>query len=366
MVLQDKVSEEPSGGLALQASGSRGSGQTVGLIVLSTALLPLALIASTPVMAAFMWIVNLGAGAGFWTEATRSSLGGAGLITCLAVGMAGVQTGLLRRILPRPWLWFMASSALIAITGMAGVAFLGKFLARTSEIMPIMAILLLGVGLLTGIVQWFFLRRTLPRAYFLIIINLLMAGPIFLTGPVITNLIELATFMLLPGAIYGVGYVLLTQSISNRAIPVRPVEKRPRVNRKIWIVTGIAALIPLFFVFIWVYAASQLALAKSEGAYPTVEEAVIGYHSRGWGDARVVRVTDIQTGPNRENSQPHIWFGTATIMLDRIPEGYIKDTYHAGSFYVHTRDGWVLMPESAFPEFVGWVMELYHMEGVGR
>jgi hypothetical protein len=30
---------------------------------------------------------------------------------------------------------------------------------------------------------------------------------------------------------------------------------------------------------------------------------------------------------------------------------------------MHVRDGWVHLSEGAFPEFIGWVMELYGQEG---
>ena len=52
--------------------------------------------------------------------------------------------------------------------------------------------------------------------------------------------------------------------------------------------------------------------------------------------------------------------------MDRAPEGHDLDYYQSGSYYVHVKEGWVLVGEGAFPEFIGWVMELYNMEGVNR
>jgi hypothetical protein len=128
---------------------------------------------------------------------------------------------------------------------------------------------------------------------------------------------------------------------------------------------GLAALVPLFFGCIWAYAASQLVLAKHAGVYPTVEEAILA-NSSGFGGAEVVRIENVHAGPNRRNAQPHVWFGGATIIMDRVPEGHEWDTYQSGSFYIHVKDGWVSVGEGAFPEFIGWVMELYHMEGVNQ
>jgi len=102
----------------------------------------------------------------------------------------------------------------------------------------------------------------------------------------------------------------------------------------------------MVFLCIWIYAASQLALAKNEGIYSTVEEAVVIKNSQGWGGAEVVRLEDVRASVNQhDGSQPHVWFG-------------------GGSYYLHVKEGWVLVPEGAFPEFIGWVMELYGMEGV--
>ena len=141
-------------------------------------------------------------------------------------------------------------------------------------------------------------------------------------------------------------------------------DKSRRLPRLALFGIGAAALILIFFACCLVYAASQLAWAKNEGIYPTVEEAVIRRNSQGWGGARVVRIENVRAEPNSRNAQPHVWFGTATVYMDRAPQGRTWDHYLAGSFYIHVREGWVHVPEEAFPEFIGWVMELFNMEGV--
>jgi hypothetical protein len=142
-------------------------------------------------------------------------------------------------------------------------------------------------------------------------------------------------------------------------------ENDRRLPRRVWTGLGLAAMVPLFFVCIWVYAASQLALAKNDGVYPTVEEAVIKHNSQGYGGASVIAIEDVHAGPNRgDGAQPHVWFGGAKVYLDRVPEGGKRDWYLAGSYYIHVKEGWVFVGEGTFPEFIGWVMELYNMEGV--
>jgi len=168
--------------------------------------------------------------------------------------------------------------------------------------------------------------------------------------------------------ITGLGmWLLLSQSHLEIPPPVR-VEtsraQRRRLPRFVRIGLGLVMLVPLFFGCIWAYAASQLALAKDKGIYATPEEAVIAINSQGWGEAKVLRIENVQAGPNRSDAQPHVWFGGAEVYLDRVPQGGRWDHYSSGSFFIHVREGWVHVSEGAFPEFIGAVMELYNMEGV--
>ena len=97
-----------------------------------------------------------------------------------------------------------------------------------------------------------------------------------------------------------------------------------------------------------------------------MEQAIIGNNSQGFGGAEVVHIENVRAGPNRRDAQPHVWFGGATVYMDRAPESHDLDYYRSGSFYIHIAEGWVFVGEGAFPEFIGWVMELYNMEGVNR
>jgi hypothetical protein len=234
-----------------------------------------------------------------------------------------------------------------------------------------MAATLLQIGLTLGLTQWLYLRRFLPNAFWIVFVNVLAAPSILLAGNSFNSLAELIVVLLLPGAITGLGlWLLLNQSHPKMTNEVRIEASRQNsiwLPRRLWTGLGLAAMVPLFFVCIWVYAASQLALAKNEGIYPTVEEAVIANNSQGYGGARVIAIEDVHAGPNRHDGvQPHVWFGGAKVYLDRVPEGGRRDWYLAGSYYIHVKEGWVFVGEGAFPEFIGWVMELYQMEGVNK
>lgn len=364
---QKNVSLEGGEILAQRAAGTPGAGWWIAWTLLTTAAIPAALIAMTPLAVMFFWLINLGAETGLWPVAKMSSLTWLGFVTGLALTLSAVQWILLRNTLPRARMWFIATAAGVLLGGLAIGLALGRLSAQSWNPEWTMAAALLPFGLILGLAQWLYLRRVLPNAFWIIVSDVLATGSILLVGGTINNLIELAV-LFLPGAISGAGmWFLLHQSRPEtpreRTQAIR--EKRPRFPRLAWIGIGMVALVPLFFACSWIYAASHLALAKNEGIYPTVEDAVVEVNSQGWGDANVVSIEDVQVGPNRDDGvQPHVWFAVATVRLDRVPQGLNKTEYFSGSFYLRVRDGWVHMSEGAFPEFIGWVMQLYNMEGV--
>ncbi len=342
-----------------------------GWTLLTAAAIPVALLAMIPITALLLWFINLGGKAGLWPSNNADIFTGIGFIIAFPLIMAAIQWFLLRNYLPRGAWWFKAT---------AGGLFLGGLVAGGSMIWVIglnvdlawyRGALFLPFGLALGLTQWLYLRRLLPNAAWIILIDGLAAGSLMLVGKSITNLLELVAFLVLPGMITGVGLWLLLKQFQLHPRPQETVEvvkkEGRRFPRMAWVSVGLVAAVPLFFLCIWVYAVSELALAKNNGIYPSVEEAVIAKNSQGWGGAKVVKIENVHAGPNsRDGSQPEVWFGGATITLDRVPQGWDRTQYSSGSFYLHVREGWVHVPEGAFPEFIGWVMELYGLEGVQR
>jgi hypothetical protein len=366
MVPENQLQNEGGGMRVLRPAGTPGALWFTGWTLLTTAAIPAALI-TTPVLAAlFVGLTNLGVEAGFWPSAKMFPAQGLGFLISLALTLSLVQWYLLRNFLPRARLWFLVTGAGVLLGGLVtGLVLLGSS-AQNWDPFLIMAALLLSVGLVLGLAQWLYLRRFLQNTFWIIFIDVLAAGSILVAGRTYASLAELAVFVL-PGAITGLGlWLLLGHAQPRMSSPVQIEASRKddrRLPRFARIGLGLAALVPLFFVCIWVYAASQLALAKNAGVYPTVEEAIIA-NSRGFGGAEVVRIENVRAGPNRRDAQPHVWFGGATITMDRAPEGHDLDYYQSGSYYIHVKEGWVFVTEGAFPEFIGWVMELYNMEGV--
>jgi hypothetical protein len=366
---QDQLERESGGMPVLRPAENPGLPWFAGWTLLTTAALPTALVATAPLAVLFTWLVSLGAKASLWPAARSSTLEFPGFVISFALVLGSVQGYLLRRFLPQVGFWFVTTGAGILLGGLAIGSVLGQASVQSWDPFWMMAAMLLLVGLMLGLAHWLYLRRFVPNAFWIILIDVLGFGSILSAGSSYTSLAELLV-LVLPGAITGLGLLLLLRQ-SRRKIPDRVsreaiLTNRWRLPRLARIGLGIAVLVPVFFLCIWVYAASQLALAKGEGVYPTVEEAVITRNSEGFGGAQVVRIDSVRAGPNSRDEQPHVWFGTARVYMDRVPAGYTWDNYLAGSFYIRVREGWVHVPEGAFPEFIGWVMELYGMEGVSR
>ncbi len=337
-------------------------------VALTTLAIPAALLLMVPFAATLMPIFNLGVGAGIIYSYDPDILRAIGLIISFSLTLATTQWLLLRNYLPNARGWFLATGTGLLIGGILIGA--GTFVLSGVKVEQSWgtAIALLLVGCTLGVAQWLILRRVLPNAFWIVIIDIAAACSLLLAGRSITNILELLIILILPGGITGMGVWFLIRKSQTKEGAVNlesPAVIRKRSFPATRIGLGLVALIPMFFVCIWIYAASQLALAKNEGIYSTVEEAVIHKNSQGWGGAEVIKLEDVRASVNQhDGSQPHVWFGGARVYLDRVPQGWNRTEYSAGSYFLHVKEGWVHVPEGAFPEFIGWVMELYGLEGV--
>lgn len=338
-------------------------------VVLTTVAIPAALLLMAPISAILLSISNLGGDAGLITNYDNGILKPIGFFLGFSLTLATLQWLLLRNYLPRARLWFLATGAGLLIGGMlAGV---GAAILSDVEVAPSwgMAMFLLLIGCVVGVAQWLVLRRILPNAFWIVVIDVAGACSLLLAGRSFTNLLELLIIPLLPGVITGVGFWYLLRQSQPEVEREKDVKTLGVTGQRslpiVWIGLGLVALVPMFFLCIWIYAVSQLALAKNEGIYATVEEAVVIRNSQGWGGAEVVGLENVRASVNQhDGSQPHVWFGGARVYLDRVPQGWDRTEYSSGSYFLRVKEGWVHVPEGAFPEFIGWVMELYGMEGV--
>ncbi|MBN2148936.1 MAG: hypothetical protein JW726_16225 [Anaerolineales bacterium] len=369
---QDSLTTPEGGGALLQAAGIPGAGTpapsplwVAGWALLTTLIFPAAAFVSPIIAILFLSLLNLSVSLGAWSSVPGLSLQIFGFATAIALGVAAVQSLLLRRYLPKTGAWFSLTAGSLFLAGLAALWVIG---APPSP--WLVALFFLGAGLLLGLAHWLYLHTRLPKAAWIILVDVLAVASLLLTPTYFTSIFDMLGLwvLLLPGTITGLGIWFLLWRVQPAELPANPwaERKKERLAQRITrLVAGSTLLIAFFYFAIWAYAASQLALAKEAGIYPTIEEAIIGSHMDGWGSAKVIAVSPTHAGPNRgDGSQPHVWFGTATVTFDRVPEGWHTNQYATGNFYIHVRDGWVFVGESTFPEFIGWVMELYHMEGV--
>ena len=290
---------------------------------------------------------------------SQAILYGSMLILVTAV----LQWLLLRRYLENATVWI----PLTAVGWLAGIfliylAWAWPFAsASSSEWLPALAPPLLGA--LVGLAQWLYLRRMVDHAGYWVLASTIGYG-ILARGAFgsFTSIPEFLFFILAPFAVTGLAQFLLLRQGGITENKKQKTEDGKRIGLAL---LAIVLLIPLFFAGSWVYATGQLTLAKAKGVYATPEEGMESLLLQGLGEYPVERVEIMTAGVNQhDGSQPHVWFVTAWVFADQRPDGKPTERgYGGGSYFLRVEDGWVHVPEGAFPEFVGWVMELYGLEG---
>ena len=108
--------------------------------------------------------------------------------------------------------------------------------------------------------------------------------------------------------------------------------------------------------FSWAYTSVQLNVARSKGVYTTAEQGMLDMIDKHY--------------PNSFNGrQPHIWYVIAEVHAASRADGSAMGHNGCdapGLFYLQTREGWVFVPEGAFPGFIGFWMKIFGMAGDGQ
>lgn len=343
-----------------------GSLWAVGWSVGTGVAIPLAWLLMIPIAGLLLLLLRLtGAGA----DINPNVLSAFGFFLAIMLSMATIQWYLLRNYFSGAGWWFVATALGWAAAG--GVfalltIFINRLNPELADWLP--RGILLPLGLLLGIPQMLILRRVTPRAVWWIPINLMAFSSILLAGRTFESLLESAT-LALPGIITGIGmwWLLRLELHDSRTTEVvNHTGERAWLRRPGILALLVVSLLSLCALSPLVYTIVQLELARSAGVYATVEEAVLATNSEGWGGANIIDISNVYAVPNRQDGMEHVWFGGATITLDRVPVGGRRDSYVTGSYYIRLQDGWVLVPEGAFPTLIGRLMELYNVEMVGE
>lgn len=145
---------------------------------------------------------------------------------------------------------------------------------------------------------------------------------------------------------------------------IEAIFRKRKLLRLVKVLAILASLTAGFFTCLYTYAVFRIDQAKDLGVFPSAEEAAIGIYNRPIQDAQVESIDIVHCGPNNPGDESsRIWFCTAWVKYDRVPSGYNHSRMLNGSFFVRVREGWVYMPEQAFPGFIEDIMGLYHLEG---
>jgi hypothetical protein len=232
------------------------------------------------------------------------------------------------------------------------------------------------LGAVVGAAQWLYLRRVIDKAGFWVLASAAAYG-VLARGAFgsFTSIPEFLLYILTPFAITGLALVLLLRHGSRGQQAGDDVQREDGVDYAPWlrrlaiILLTFLLLIPLFFAGTWVYASGQLALAKGRGIYATAEEGMRSKLLHGSGDLEPEpQVEIVRAGPNRhDGGMPHVWFVIARVWAEQRPDGRStapRGYYGGGSFFLRVQEGWVHVPEGAFPQFIGWGMSLYGLEGI--
>lgn len=341
--------------------------------LLTTLAIPIAWLLSGPLGAALLLALDLilKPMTGVPSFLDGSILRALGFLAALALTIGIFQWLLLRPYLPFAGWWILVTGLGWLTAGLLFTAATTLSLGQDPLLTAGLLFVFVFIGAAVGLAQWLFLRRVIPRAGWWVLVNVLGFASIALAGRSFNSFLELA-ILLLPGIISGTGLWLLMRQAplspsgltrSSQRLPQRST-RHSLTRRLLWAGLVLLALTSLIVVGPFVYTKSQLALAKRGGIYATPEEAVLANIGESVGDAKVVKIEGLYVSPNWGDGRlPHVWFGGARVWLDRVPTGHRHDNYSAGSYYLRVEEGWIHVPEGAFPGFIGRMMELYNLEG---
>ena len=119
----------------------------------------------------------------------------------------------------------------------------------------------------------------------------------------------------------------------------------------------------------WNYTSDQLHAAGEMGVFSSAEEGMRTLITKNYIEYDDYQI--IHSAANSNNGiNPHVWYVIACVWgghrIDGSPTGSEKHNYdQPGHFFLNTKEGWVYVPEGAFPELIGFWMEIFDLAGPG-
>lgn len=138
-----------------------------------------------------------------------------------------------------------------------------------------------------------------------------------------------------------------------------------KIVRWVLIVAGVCVGI---VVFGWIYTSAQLASARAKGVYATPELGMLALAEEYYTADREVKI--LYAGTNSfDGRNPHVWYVIAEVRAIARADGSELGPNGCdapGSFFLQTKEGWVHVPEGAFPTFMGFWMKAFDWAGEGQ
>jgi hypothetical protein len=136
-----------------------------------------------------------------------------------------------------------------------------------------------------------------------------------------------------------------------------------------WLLIGFGILVvAACALFPWLYTSTQLMIARARGVYETPEQGMRAILQASYSPDAQVKI--LHAGPNeRDGSRPYIWYVTAEVRASTRADGSAlgkNGCDNPGSFFLQIPEGWVHVPEGAFPGWMSRWMAVYHLAGPGR
>jgi hypothetical protein len=119
-----------------------------------------------------------------------------------------------------------------------------------------------------------------------------------------------------------------------------------------------------FTIWSWSFTTSRLNAARSRGVFPSPSEGMLTLVQSEYVGIQEARIV----GAGQEILLPHVWFVTACVWANSRADGFpvgsaTHDFDYPGYFFVDTHEGWLMMPETSVPLFVGFWMPIFDLAG---
>lgn len=335
-------------------------------VLFNTMALPMAWLLAAPVGVLFLSFFSLTGSIRFARPSSTMIL--LGFVAGLGFTSSGLQWVLLRRHLRRANWWIPVSLA--GWLGAGLLVFALDFLFEAWLLVPLPMVAMVALlGASVGVAQWFLLRRLLPHAGWWPPANLVAFGTLLLAGNSFSSFADLMETLTLPHVVTGTLLWMLLQRAPAAARPTLPGRKSGRSRAVTW---PVHAAFGLFFLLLlaiggpWVYTTSQLHLAKRDGIYASPAEG-LRIRAAAVQGAQLLRIEELESGLAWGDGRlPHVGFAVGRVSYDRPPTGWRQSSNYWGHYYIRVREGWVRMPRSAYPNFIGQMIEIYGLEGAGE